>query len=278
MTQIVEPTLRIDSLQNPRLKAARALRDRKGRRGGRLLIDGPREIRRAIDAGVEIAELFVTGDLLTGDAGADAAAVLAQATTGATVIIEASSRCFAKLAYGDRRGGLVAVAQARWPTLDDLRFSATPLVVVAAGVEKPGNLGAVVRTADAVGADAVIATGPGADAGNPNCIRASQGLVFALPTVVAEETATLAWLCERGLAIFAAWVDGDATYYDANFTGATALVLGAEDRGLSALWRGDGVHSIRLPMRGAGDSLNVSAAAAVLLFETQRQRDAVRRD
>lgn len=264
---------KIDSHQNPRIKAVRALRERKGRREGTTVIDGAREIRRAVAAGVPIVELFISPDELAHPSSEDAAAVLASLSASECKLWEVSDRGYQKLSYGDRKRGMTAVAEFSSASLDSLQFRSPALVAVLAGVEKPGNLGAVIRTADAVGCDAVIAAGAGADPGNPNCIRASQGLVFAMPTVVAEEEKVFEWLRSRNLQIAAAWVDAERDYTEVDLSLPTAIVLGAEDRGLAELWRDPSVIPFALPMRGVGDSLNVSVAAAVVLYEARRQRD-----
>ncbi|HYM84969.1 MAG TPA: TrmH family RNA methyltransferase, partial [Candidatus Dormibacteraeota bacterium] len=142
----------------------------------------------------------------------------------------------------------------------------------------PGNLGAVVRTADGAGADAVVAAGPLADPWNPNAIRASLGTIFTTPVAVASSEEAIAWCRSRSLRIVTARVDATRTYTDADLTGALAIVLGSEAAGLSGAWRGAGVESVRLPMRGVADSLNVSVAAAILLYEARRQRDLLRPD
>jgi TrmH family RNA methyltransferase len=159
------------------------------------------------------------------------------------------------------------------PDLDGLDLPAYPLIVVVEGVEKPGNLGAVLRSADGAGADAVIVASPRTDLGNPNVIRASAGTLFALRLAAASSDRVLAWLRERGIRVLAARVDGARPYTEADLTGGVALVVGAEDEGLTDSWTGEGVDAIALPMRGIADSLNVSVTAAVLLYEARRQRD-----
>jgi TrmH family RNA methyltransferase len=157
--------------------------------------------------------------------------------------------------------------------LADLQLPATPLVVVTEDVEKPGNVGAILRSADAVGADAVITAG-GTDLFNPNVIRASVGTVFSVPVASAPAAEVAAWLRDRGIRIVASRVDAAALHVEADLTGPLAIVMGSEASGLSDAWRGPDVEGIRLPMLGAADSLNVSAAAAVLLYEAWRQRRA----
>jgi TrmH family RNA methyltransferase len=162
----------------------------------------------------------------------------------------------------------VRIAERR---LEDLAIPAAPLIVVTEDVEKPGNLGAILRTADAVAADAVIAAG-GTDLYNPNVIRASIGTVFSLQVAASPAAEVAAWLRERDVRIVASRVDGARLHVDADLTGPVALVLGSEADGLSDAWRGPDVEGVRLPMLGVADSLNVSAAGAVLLYEAWRQR------
>ena len=264
-------SLVIDSPTNPRIRAAVALRERRDRDAtGLTLVDGGREARRAIDAGVEVETAFVCAPLLTSEGAREAVHALARAQ-GKRDLVAVSQRAFEKLAYGDRSNGIVLVARPRVRGLADLELPDEPLVVVTEDVEKPGNVGAILRSADGAGADAVIAVG-GTDLFNPNVIRASVGTVFSIPVVAAPIDEVAAWLRERGLRIVATRVDSPTLHVDADLRGPVAVVLGSEAEGLSATWQGEGVTSIRLPMEGVADSLNVSAAAAVLLYEAWRQR------
>jgi TrmH family RNA methyltransferase len=262
---------RITSLQNPHVKNAVKLRDRRHREKQRcILIDGARELQRAVAAGVRLVEVFVCEPLCRSDAARQVLSVLP--ATGA-VVYSVAEPVFEKLAFGERAEGVLGVAEMPEATLDRLRLPAIPLVAVLEGVQKPGNLGAVLRSADAAGVSALVAADAQTDLYNPNAIRASLGTIFSLPVASATTQETLSWLRHQGLAIFAARVDGSILYTEADFCGPTAIVLGSEAQGLSAAWSGAGVTAIRLPMRGVADSLNVSAAAAVLLFEALRQRN-----
>ena len=261
----------IDSPANPRIRAAVALRERRERDvSGLTLVDGGREARRAIDAGVEIETAFVCPELLVGSEAREAVNALARAN-GRRELIAVSERAFEKLAYGDRSDGVVLVVRPRVRVLADLELADAPLVVVTEDVEKPGNVGAILRSADGAGAGAVIAVG-GTDLFNPNVIRASVGTVFSMPVAAAPVEEVAAWLRLRGLRIVATRVDSPTLHADADLRGPLAIVLGSEAEGLSAAWHGEDVESIRLPMEGVADSLNVSAAAAVLLYEAWRQR------
>jgi RNA methyltransferase, TrmH family len=197
---------------------------------------------------------------------------VARASAAAASVVAVTGPVLDRLAYGDRAEGLVATVRIPDLSLDALRLPADPLVVVVEGVEKPGNLGAVLRSADAAGADAVIAADPRTDLFNPNAIRASLGTIFAVAVAAAPSVAVRERLEHDGIAVFAARVDATSSYTGADLRGPVALVLGSEAEGLTSAWRGAAVSAIRLPMLGVADSLNVSITAAVLLYEARRQR------
>jgi TrmH family RNA methyltransferase len=261
----------IDSPANPRIRAATSLRERRDReRSGLTLVDGAREARRAIEAGVEVETAFVCDELMSSP---DARAALdrLRSTGRSRAIVAVGPKAFEKLAYGDRTDGVVLVVRPKPLTLEALDLGPDPLVVVTEDVEKPGNLGAILRSVDGAGADAVIAVG-GTDLYNPNVIRASIGTVFTVPIAAAPAGETLAWLQARGFRIVAARTDAQRLYVDADLRGPLAIALGSERVGLSAEWHRADVEGLRLPMAGVADSLNVSVAAAVLLYEAWRQR------
>ena len=260
----------LTSLANPRVTAAVSLRDRRDReRAGLTLIDGAREVRRALDRGIEVTEVFVCEPLL---AGPDARAALDALREGGATVRPTNEAVFSKIAFGERAEGLVAVARIPATDLSSLAIPADALVVVLEGVEKPGNLGAVLRSADGAGADAVIAASPRTDLFNPNTIRASAGTVFALPLAAAPTSDVLTWLREADIRIVAARVDADALYTEIDLTGNVAIAFGGEADGLTDAWTAADIRAVRLPMRGVADSLNVSVSAAVLLYEARRQR------
>jgi RNA methyltransferase, TrmH family len=262
--------MRITSLQNPRVKEAVRLRDRKGReQQQRLIIDGRREIRCALATGFSILEVFLHPATSEDPEGARLSRELA--LTGAACW-EVSADVFRKLSFGNRDEGFIAIAQPRHESLDQFAPPTPPLVVILDGVEKPGNIGAVLRTADAAGASALFVTNPGTDLFNPNIVRASLGAVFTIPLVVARPAEVLAWLERQGITPFAARVDGATPYFEHDFRGPVAFVLGSEAAGLGSPWKDSRLVSIQLPMQGRVDSLNVSNTAAVLLYETVRQR------
>ena len=266
-----EPT--ITSLQNPRVKDAVRLRQRRPReQQQRILIDGARELERAMQAGVRLDEVFVCEALCDSD---EAWRVLQVLPSGDAAVWHVTVEVFAKLAYGERADGLLGIAATPATGLQDLPPLPTcPLVAVLEGVEKPGNIGAVLRTADAAGVSAVILADGRTDLFNPNAIRASLGTVFTVPVAEASTDETLAWLREQGLKIVAAQVEAADSYALVSYRQPTAIVLGAEDRGLSKAWTSADITPVRLPMLGAADSLNVSATAAVLFYEALRQRTA----
>lgn len=267
----------IESPSNPRLRAALALRERREREAtGLSLVDGGREALRALEHGAVVETAFVCRDRISTHDAKRVAEKLEQdfGPYGASIdLIELGARAFDRLAYGDRADGVILVIRVPARSLDDLDLPPEPLLVVTEDVEKPGNLGAVLRSADGVGADGVIAAG-GTDLYNPNVIRASVGTVFAVPVVAAPATEVVDWLRARGIRAVAAIVDAPTLHVDADLTGPLAIVLGSEAAGLSDAWRGASIEGVRLPMLGAADSLNVSAAAAVLLYEAWRQRRA----
>jgi len=269
MSSMSSPALASPS--NPRIKSAARLRDRREREStGLTLVDGARELRRALDAGVEVVEVFVCEPLLAGE---DARAALDLLASTRVPVTTTTETAFAKLAFGDRAEGLVAVVRAPGLRLADLSLPEDPLLIVVEGVEKPGNIGAVLRSADGAGADALIAASPRTDLANPNVIRASAGTIFAVPLAAAPTADVLIWLQERGVRIVATRVDAERLYTEADLTGPIAVAFGSETAGLTRAWDRDDIESVRLPMHGVADSLNVSVSAAILLYEARRQRD-----
>jgi TrmH family RNA methyltransferase len=260
----------ITSPSNPRIRAAARLRDRRERdRTGLTLVDGAREVRRALDAGVEVVEAFVAPALA---ARADGTAILDRLTAAGTCI-DVAEAALDRLAFGDRSEGVVAVIRTPPVDLGRLVVDADPLVVVAEGIEKPGNLGAILRSADGAGASALVVADARTDPFNPNAIRASLGTIFAVPLAAASSRDVLAWLADHGIRPLAATARGVTAYTDEDLRGPTAIVLGSEAGGLSVAWDDPRVTSVRIPMHGVADSLNVSVAAAVLLYEARRQRE-----
>jgi RNA methyltransferase, TrmH family len=270
--------LHITSPQNPRVKDAIRLRDARHReKQGRILIDGARELLRAIAVGVRPLEIFVCEPLCHSD---DAQKLLAALPTCGGEVMHVAEPVFERLAFGQRAEGVLGIAEMPHPTLASLTLksnnpASAPLIAVLECVEKPGNVGAVLRSADAAGVSAVILADGRTDLYNPNAIRASLGTIFSMPVCEATNGDTLAWLRERDFAIVAARVDGSVPYTQVDYRRPTAIVLGSEAAGLSTTWTADDIRAVRLPMRGAADSLNVSVTAAVLFYEAIRQRESV---
>ncbi len=265
------PSRTIASPSNPQIKSVARLRDRRQRDAtGMTLVDGAREVRRALDSGIEVVEVFVCEPMLAGE---DARAALDALVARGIPTVSTTEAAFAKVAFGDRADGLLAVVRIPPLGLDDLDLPADPLIVVVEGVEKPGNLGAVFRSADGAGADALIAASPRTDLFNPNVIRASAGTIFSIPMAAAPSPDVVAWLRERSIRIVAARVDADELYTASDLTGPLAVAFGSETDGLTDAWDAADISAVRLPMRGTADSLNVSVSAAVVLYEARRQRD-----
>ena len=263
----------VSSRQNPRFKAALALRDAKERRArGRILVDGAREIGRALDCGVVPVEAWIATERVR----SAAAGALVPRLATSTEIIETTPELLTRLAYGDRDEGVVALFETPPSDLDQLTTTLPEhaLIAVMERVEKPGNLGALLRSADGAGVDAVIAADPVSDIWNPNAIRASLGPIFSTPVAACSSAEALAFLRAHGVTVLAARVEGATDYDAADMTTSVALVVGAETTGLSQTWAGEGVTPVAIPMLGLADSLNVSASAAVLFYEARRQRRA----
>lgn len=267
-----EPLQRIESRQNPRVKNLVRLRENTHRRRQQLfLVEGARELGRALAAQAPIEEIFLCPEFIHSN---EARELLPGLRTSGLPITELAPGAFEKVSYRDSPDGLLATVR-QWPAgLEALTPPADALVLVLESLEKPGNLGAILRTADAAGAHAVIVADAITDPFNPNVVRASQGALFNVPVAVADTPSTLAWLREQGMNIFATTPDTSSTLWDADLRGPSAVVLGSEAYGLSPAWLdAAGVSKIRIPMAdSATDSLNVSNAASVCLFEAIRQR------
>ena len=252
----------ITSLQNPRVKQLVALQQKSAerRRAGLFVVEGRRELGHCLDAGYVVDSVFLCPSLLK-----DAGGVLSRAAGAACY--EVTPEVYAKLAYRGGTEGVVAVVRSRQTGLEDLRLGDAPLLMVLERVEKPGNLGAVLRSADAAGADGVVVCDLLTDLYNPNLIRSSIGAVFSVPTVACTSDECIAFLKARGIRILTAQLQDSELYYDADMRRGTALVMGTEATGLTDVWRRAADAHIRIPMLGRLDSLNVSVSAAILLFE-----------
>jgi RNA methyltransferase, TrmH family len=256
---------KITSFQNIVVKKAQALREARERREqGMTIIDGAREIKRAFEAGIIMERVFyVKGQH---------EALLKQIESKKVESVEVSSQVMEKLAYGERHEGIIALAKIPLLALKDLKLSKEPLVVVLESLEKPGNLGAVLRTCDGVGVEAVLVCDPKTDVYNPNVIRSSTGVIFRIPVVCSNSQEIYTFLKSKKIKICASQPSAQKLYTQINFKGAWALVLGSEDQGLSDSWPALADMSVKIPMKGLADSLNVSISAAIILYEALRQR------
>jgi len=265
------PGRTVASPSNPRVKWLVSLRKRRTREvEGAWLVEGYAELRLALAAGARPRSIFYCPALVRASA---QLALLREDAVRDTEMVALSRPAFERAALRESPDGWLAVLPAPALDLDALQLSARPLVLVCESVEKPGNLGALLRTAEAAGVDAVIAASPVTDWGNPNVVRASKGALFAVPIASASSVQVAAWLTARGLDVVAADPDAGTLVTDLDLTRPTAIVVGAEHDGLTKVWSaGPGIVSARLPMAGRINSLNVSTAAAVVIYEAIRQR------
>ena len=267
------PAEKISSLQNPRVKQLVKLRDRRPRdEAGVFLVEGYREIRRALEKGVKLDELYFAPDWFLGE---NEPALLDQARAAGAQLFELSKEAFAKVAYRERPDGLLAVAPQWKRKLDDLPLGAAPFLLVVEAIEKPGNLGTILRSADAAGVDAVIVCDPVTDIFNPNVVRSSTGVLFSVPVVIAGGEPVRSWLRQRGIRSVATTPAASALYTDTDLRGALAIIMGSEQYGLSDYWLKESDAQVRIPMAGQADSLNVAMATIITLFEAVRQRAAL---
>ena len=288
----------ITSAQNPKVKRLLALQKDSSlrRESGLFVVEGRRELEHCMAAGFEPDTVFVCpdlygpdpGDLCSGTvaardrvngrgpqakrSGRDERSEVPGSSVPGVRVVEVSREVYDKVAYRGGTEGVIAEMKARERRLEDLDLPQNPLIMVLEAVEKPGNLGAVLRSADAAGADAVIICDPLTDLYNPNLIRASIGAVFTVPVAVCTSSEAIAWLKSRGIRILTAQLQDSSLYYDCDMRCGTALVMGTESTGLTPQWREAADAHIRIPMLGELDSLNVSVSAAILLFEAVRQR------
>ncbi len=262
--------MHLTSVHNPKVKAALHLRERRERdQTGLFLIEGYRELKRASDAGVVFDHLFYCPEFFLGE---NEESLIAQ--IGGTAYL-CEKKVFEKLSYRDRPDGLLGVAVQMRHSLDGLfeKLSKTPFLVVAESIEKPGNLGTILRSCDAAGVDGVIVCDRCTDIYNPNVVRASVGTLFTRPVVEAAGEETLRLLQQNNIKILAATPQAERLFTDENLTGPLALVVGTEQVGLSDLWMHAATVQVRIPMHGVADSLNVATATTLLLYEVLRQRD-----
>lgn len=262
--------LLITSLQNPRIKHTVKLRERRMReREQQMLVEGFDELVLALESGLILQTLFVCPELF---AEHGQAALMDQVETTEIELIEVTREVFEKIAYRENPDGWLAIAPGLHKTLADIPLSDSPFLIIAEAIEKPGNLGAILRSADATGVDGLILCDPTTDLANPNVVRSSKGTLFSVPVAEAEGEEALAWLRDHGITIVAATPQADLLYTEADFQGPVAIAVGTEKYGLSEGWLAEANVAVRIPMAGRVNSLNVATSTALLLYEVVRQR------
>ena len=272
----------ITSLQNPKIKLLTALQQKSSerRKAGLFVVEGQQELQHCISAGYEVDTVFWCPELCpegptAEPSGTVCPAVLPPDSFAAPIgarCFQVSPEIYAKVAYRGTTEGVIAEVRTKSLRLDDLQLGDSPLIVVLESVEKPGNLGAVLRSADASGVDSVVVCDPLTDLYNPNLIRSSVGAAFTVPCVACSSEECITFLKQRGIKILTAQLQDSHLYYDTDMTCSTAIVMGTEHDGLTDQWRRAADAHIRIPMLGQIDSLNVSVSAAILMFEAVRQR------
>lgn len=264
----------LSSLQNPRVKRLVKLRDRSEREAtDQFIIEGYRELLRAVESGYPIETLFICPELFLGE---NEPSLIQLIIGKGGRLWNCSEPVFRKISYRDRPDGLLAIAPQQHLKLQDLDkkmlHNQSPFLVVAEAIEKPGNLGTILRSSDAVGLDGLIVCDRCTDIYNPNVVRASVGTLFTVPVVEAEGQETLDWLKSKGIAILAATPSAAMEFTDVKMTGPLAIAVGTEQLGLSKRWMEQADIQVRIPMCGIADSLNVAMATTLLLYEALRQR------
>jgi len=256
----------ITSTQNPKIKSLLALEKPRERRKQQLfLVEGTKEIKLALEAGYKIGNIFFCEEIINKE---ESDFIYAQDK----LLIPVSKDVFEKIAVRESSGGMLAVAEQKTHRLQEIKLSKNPLLLILESVEKPGNLGAILRTADAACVDAVIICDPQTDFYNPNVIRSSVGCVFTKQIASATSEETIAWLKKENIQIFCTYLKASKPYHQTDFTKPSAIVMGTEATGLSDLWVKNSSANIIIPMGGKIDSMNVSTCTAVVVFEARRQR------
>jgi RNA methyltransferase, TrmH family len=258
---------KITSTQNPKVKSLLALEKPRERRKQQLfIVEGRKEISMALEAGYKIGNLFFCDELISENE-------IPNDLKDDKLLIPVSREVFDKIAIRESTGGMIAVAEMKLHSLDRIQLSNNPLLLILEGVEKPGNLGAILRTADAANVDAVIICDPQTDFYNPNVIRSSLGCVFTKQVASATSEETIAWLKKEHIAIYCTYLKASQQYHLIDYTKPSAIIMGTEATGLTDVWVSNSSSNIIIPMLGKIDSMNVSTAAAVVVYEAKRQRN-----
>ena len=259
----------ITSAQNPKIQTLLALQEKskERRKSGLFVVEGRRELLHCIEAGYEPYSVFMCSEIISE---ADFKVIVDRCSCN---FFDIPKHLYDKVAYRGGTEGIIAELRCKERTLQSLKLKENPLIVVLESVEKPGNLGAVLRSADAAGADAVIICDPLTDLYNPNLIRSSIGGIFTVQTAATSSEETIKWLKDNRIKIYTAQLQDSEWYYDTDMKGGTAIVMGTEATGLTDIWRKAADAHIKIPMLGRLDSLNVSVSAAILLFEAVKQRN-----
>lgn len=266
--------MKITSPTNQKIKDVVKLRDRRGRtKAGVTVIEGIREVRAALAAGVLLQEVFICPELFDGQPQGNVRDGIIKPLTALKVpVTEVTAEVFEKMSFGDRAEGVLAVGEPLKRTLKDLKWGKNALFLVIEHVEKPGNLGAVLRTCDAAGVNGLLVCDPATDLYNPNVIRASLGTLFHVAAVSVANEEAMDFLRKAGAKMIAATPLGKKVYTDVDYRGPAAIVIGSEKDGLSNFWLKAADEKVVIPMKGRADSLNTSVAAAVMAYEALRQR------
>jgi len=257
----------ITSIQNPFVKSLVQLQEKaKARKQtGTFLIEGKREIELAIKGNYDLETILFLPELISEE-------LISKISNKQIDLIEINREVYQKLAYRDTTEGILAVAKTKSLPLSDLKLPENPLILVMESIEKPGNIGAMLRTCDAANIDAVIIANPKTDLYNPNIVRSSVGCLFTNQIATGTTEEVIQFLKKNNIAIFGATLQNSNSYHTQNYTVPTALVVGTEATGLTQAWRDSATQNIIIPMQGEIDSMNVSVASAILLFEAKRQR------
>jgi TrmH family RNA methyltransferase len=259
----------ITSKQNQRIKNLLHLQKHSERREqGVFIVEGVKEVEKAFESGYEIDSLYFCNDIVDPQKVKEIFRFELPSNT-----FEVSRDVYNRVAYRENSGGIIVLAKPKKHSLDQISLPSNPLILVIEGVEKPGNIGAIYRTADAAGVSAIVICDPGTDFYNPNAVRSSLGCIFTIPTAICQSIKAIEWLKSNSVKIYTSHLQAALPYHTVDFTKPSAIVMGTEATGVTDMWVKEADANIIIPMRGLADSMNVSTATAVLVFEACRQRD-----